>query len=349
MRLKGYPTDGRPALSYLGSPTGSIVGSDRRPVDRIVSVPGKPGPPGRPGDPGPKGDGLQVDGTVEDSASLPPAANHPLEMWTTTIDSEFWLSDGSVWYLLNLRGPKGDKGDTGDKGPKGDQGPQGIQGVEGPPGTTSWDGLTNVPSTFPPSPHSHIIGDIAELQEQLDQKKDADGVWGIVAHYCETENDFQGQIDSKLDQAQVDARVAAVVDGAPGALDTLNELAAALGNDPNFAATVADQIGTKADKTTSINAGTGLNGGGDLSAPRTLSVAFGTTAGTACQGNDARLSNARPPTAHTHSISDVTDLQSSLDAKVGTDGSVLRVLRMTQAQYDALVNRPATTFYVIVG
>ncbi|MEI8166126.1 MAG: hypothetical protein WCG26_07100, partial [Chloroflexales bacterium] len=36
---------------------------------------------------------------------------------------------------------------------------------------------------------------------------------------------------------------AALVNSAPGALDTLNELAAALGNDANFAASVATAIG----------------------------------------------------------------------------------------------------------
>lgn len=40
----------------------------------------------------------------------------------------------------------------------------------------------------------------------------------------------------------VDARIATVVDGAPTALDTLNELAAALGDDPNFAASVATSL-----------------------------------------------------------------------------------------------------------
>lgn len=39
----------------------------------------------------------------------------------------------------------------------------------------------------------------------------------------------------------------ALVNSAPEALDTLNELAEALGNDPSFAATVANQIGLKAD------------------------------------------------------------------------------------------------------
>ncbi|GAB7511406.1 phage tail protein [Bilophila wadsworthia] len=51
-------------------------------------------------------------------------------------------------------------------------------------------------------------------------------------------------------------------------------------------------------KTVQIKAGTGLTGGGSLEADRTLAVGFGTAAGTVCQGNDARLSNARTPTAH---------------------------------------------------
>ena len=45
----------------------------------------------------------------------------------------------------------------------------------------------------------------------------------------------------------------------------------------------------KADKTVSVIAGTGLSGGGNLSESRTLSVTYGTTTGTATQGNDIRL------------------------------------------------------------
>jgi len=52
----------------------------------------------------------------------------------------------------------------------------------------------------------------------------------------------------------------------------------------------------KASILTAINSGTGLTGGGNLSVDRTLAVSYGTTAGTACQGNDARLSDARTPT-----------------------------------------------------
>jgi hypothetical protein len=46
-------------------------------------------------------------------------------------------------------------------------------------------------------------------------------------------------------QSYVTTALANLVDSAPGTLDTLNELAAALGDDPNFATTVATSIGTK--------------------------------------------------------------------------------------------------------
>jgi hypothetical protein len=43
----------------------------------------------------------------------------------------------------------------------------------------------------------------------------------------------------------VDTQVSNLVDSAPGTLDTLNELAAALGDDPDFATTVTNSIATK--------------------------------------------------------------------------------------------------------
>ncbi|MCU7281709.1 hypothetical protein OC926_17810 [Pseudomonas peradeniyensis] len=55
---------------------------------------------------------------------------------------------------------------------------------------------------------------------------------------------------SQADEAAnslVQAAVNRLVDSAPGALDTLKELAAALGNDPNFATTVLNALAAKAD------------------------------------------------------------------------------------------------------
>ena len=46
-------------------------------------------------------------------------------------------------------------------------------------------------------------------------------------------------------QAYVGQQINSLVDSAPGTLDTLNELAAALGDDPNFATTVTTSIATK--------------------------------------------------------------------------------------------------------
>ena len=50
--------------------------------------------------------------------------------------------------------------------------------------------------------------------------------------------------------AQVDTKVASIVDSAPSTLDTLNELAAALGDDPNHVTTMTTLVGTKADQST---------------------------------------------------------------------------------------------------
>jgi hypothetical protein len=56
--------------------------------------------------------------------------------------------------------------------------------------------------------------------------------------------------------ADATAQVTAVLDGAPGALDTLNELAAALGDDADFAGTITTSLGLKVDSLTPISAKT---------------------------------------------------------------------------------------------
>lgn len=95
---------------------------------------------------------------------------------------------------------------------------------------------------------------------------------------------------------------------------------------------------------------------------------FGTSGGTFCQGNDSRLSDARTPAAHaashasggsdavTLAISQVTGLQGSLDGKVasnvtGVTGAVAitNIIKLTQAQYDAIATPSTTTLYIVVG
>ena len=139
--------------------------------------------------------------------------------------------------------------------------------------------------------------------------------------------------------AKVKAAVDALVAGAPDALDTLIELANALNNDPNFATTMATELGKKLNISDIVN---NLTSGGTnkvLSAEqgKALKAAldthnhdsryeliitkltafnknFGTSAGTVCEGNDARLSNARTPLAHTHKKADISDFPTSMPA-----------------------------------
>lgn len=75
-------------------------------------------------------------------------------------------------------------------------------------------------------------------------------------YYGQEEESLITKLDGKADKSQlagfatetfVSDKVAAIVSSAPETLNTLNELATALGNDPNFATTIANQIGQKAD------------------------------------------------------------------------------------------------------
>ena len=57
---------------------------------------------------------------------------------------------------------------------------------------------------------------------------------------------------SKID-SEIDVRIQTVIDAAPAALDTLNEIAASLNDDPDFAGTMVTQLTTKSDTTHNHN------------------------------------------------------------------------------------------------
>jgi hypothetical protein len=60
-------------------------------------------------------------------------------------------------------------------------------------------------------------------------------------------NAIDADVYARYTKVEVDQLIANLIQGAPGALDTLNELAAAMGDDANFAATVANQLALKAN------------------------------------------------------------------------------------------------------
>jgi hypothetical protein len=56
---------------------------------------------------------------------------------------------------------------------------------------------------------------------------------------------IDADVFARYTKTETDQKLADLINGAPGALDTLNELAAAMGNDPNFAATITNALAGK--------------------------------------------------------------------------------------------------------
>lgn len=125
-------------------------------------------------------------------------------------------------------------------------------------------------------------------------------------------------------------------------------------NDAGDSITIAS---TAVLPTRQVASGTGLTGGGDLSANRTLAVSYGTAAGTAVQGNDTRVTADQA--AGTASIRTLGTGAQQAAAGNHTHADKLGIVagsgltdvhQVTQAAYDALgAGRPAGRIYFIVG
>ena len=119
--------------------------------------------------------------------------------------------------------------------------------------------------------NKNAISEINEkfyTKEQINTMLDSVlGGGGIGGNYY-TKNEIDTKLNSKANKTttlsgygitdaytktQVDKKVSDLVNSAPETLATLNELASALGNDPNFATTIATQIGNKANSSDVYN------------------------------------------------------------------------------------------------
>ena len=96
-------------------------------------------------------------------------------------------------------------------------------------GSVSIDGSANVSLTVAVANDSHTHAFV-----NLTSKPTTLAGYGITDAYTSTDVD-----------ASIATAISNLVNSAPGTLDTLNELAAALGDDPNFATTVTNSIATK--------------------------------------------------------------------------------------------------------
>lgn len=160
-------------------------------------------------------------------------------------------------------------------------------------------------------------------------------------------------------ETYVNTKVAGIVNSAPETLDTLNELAEALGNDPNFATTMATELGKKVDKVTGKGLSTNdyttteknkLAGIATNANNYSLPVAS-TTLGGVKSGTDITVDKngnvSVNDDSHNHIISNIDGLQSALDDKVNAvSGKGLSTNDLTatlKANYDAAYTHSQST------
>ena len=95
--------------------------------------------------------------------------------------------------------------------------------------------------------------DGVDVTKQLQDYAKKSDIPNVPTKVSELENDSgylteHQSLEGLASETYVDNKVSNLVNSAPETLDTLNELAQALGDDPNFATTVSTQIGKKVDK-----------------------------------------------------------------------------------------------------
>lgn len=132
-----------------------------------------------------------------------------------------------------LRGPKGD---IGLQGPRGERG---LPGIQGPKGEGIFTGGTLTEPLI-------LVGN-PTLGYEAATKLYVDTVTASIAISTTSdvpEGDNLYYTNDRAD-ARVNLAITNLINGAPTALDTLNELAAAMGNDANFSTTVITSLGEK--------------------------------------------------------------------------------------------------------
>jgi hypothetical protein len=115
-----------------------------------------------------------------------------------------------------------------------------------------WTGVTGKPSSFAPSAHTHPTSEVTGLDAALAGKAPlaSPALTGTPTAPTATGGTNSTQIATT---AFVAAAITGVINGAPGALDTLNELAAALGNDGSFATTITNGLAEKLAKASNLS------------------------------------------------------------------------------------------------
>lgn len=100
------------------------------------------------------------------------------------------------------------------------------------------DNTSDINKPVSTAQNTAILNAKTEVQNNLNtHKADISNPHSVTAHQV-----------GAYTQSETDAKIASLIDSAPETLNTLNELAAALGDDNNFATTMSTELGKKATK-----------------------------------------------------------------------------------------------------
>lgn len=138
---------------------------------------------------------------------------------------------------------------------------------------------------------SNLVAAINELQSEIDAIASGGG-----AAIDDGSTSGSSVWSSSKTSTEISSAVAALVASAPGTLDTLNELAAALGDDPDFAATITTALGNRVRTDTAAQ---GLNG--------------------TQQANARTNIGAAPTTAATDTAAGLVELATNAETATGSD------------------------------
>lgn len=156
-----------------------------------------------------------------------------------------------------------------------------------------------------PTAHTHTSAQLSDLTETVQDIVAALIVAGT--NVTATYNDAAGTFTINASTGTVtDPEVVRDVIGAAMVAGSGVQITV---NDAGDTITIAS---TAVLPTRQVIAGTGLTGGGDLSADRTLAVTYGTTAGTAAQGNDSRITGAAQKSANLSDLANSSTARTNL-------------------------------------
>ncbi|MED4299742.1 tail fiber protein [Geobacillus stearothermophilus] len=110
-------------------------------------------------------------------------------------------------------------------------------------GVASLDGSTKVPTSQLPSASTSAPG-IVQLNDTVTSTSTTQAATANAAKQA-----YDRAVSAENNaKSYTDTKIASLVNSAPSTLDTLQELAAALGNDPNFATTITNQLALRTKK-----------------------------------------------------------------------------------------------------